>query len=162
MARLWCLRADGTLLWRCDIGGGDVALGDLDGDGLLEAVNLTNGRDGGRGVGPAIRCVSLATGERRWELPVSDHWLTGWPLMADVDGDGRLEAVLPHGSPSGYGRQAGGRAWGEVCIVGPEGALRQRLAFPDWVLCPLAFDWDGDGTAELIVPCGDGVVYVYR
>jgi outer membrane protein assembly factor BamB len=161
-ARLWCLRADGTLAWRCGTGGGDLAIGDVDGDGLPEAIHLTNGRDGGHGVMPAVRCVSLALGTVRWQTPIADHWLSGWPLLADLNGDGRLEAVLPHGSPSGYGRQPGGRAWGQVCIVAADGPILSILNYPDWVLCPLVFDWDGDDAAELIVPCGDGCIHTYE
>jgi len=161
MARLWCLRADGSLLWRRDFGGGDIAVGDLDGDGFPEAVGLTNGRDGGRGVEPAIRCMDLRTGAWRWQLPLQRHWLSGWPVLFDWDGDGQPEAILSQGNPSGYGKQAEQAAWGEVYVVKGDGRILQQFQYPDWPLASLVFDWDGDGTAELLVLCGDGKIYVY-
>lgn len=159
-SRLWCLTADGVLRWVADLGGGDITWGDFTGDGTLAAVAVTSGRDGGD-VSPGIRCVGLRDGRLRWELPLARHWLSGWSTAFDTDGDGVLDAVLPHGSPSGYGRQPGAGPWGEVLVVTGDGRLLQRLELPDWPVHALTCDWDADGADELLVACGDGRVYVY-
>lgn len=161
-SRLWCFRADGTLLWRCGLGGKEISIADFDGDGALEALCVTDARDGGKDAVPALRCVDLRQGTLRWSLPLPRFYLAGWPAAArDVDGDGLPEAILPHGNPGGYGRRAGESPWGEILIVRGDGTVLQTLSFPDFVLCPLWFDWDRDGETELLAPCADGTVAVY-
>jgi hypothetical protein len=82
-------------------------------------------------------------------------------MLFDVDGDGVPEAILPQGNPSGYGRREGEAPWGEVYVVKGDGRVWQCLRYPDWPLAPLSFDLEGDGAPELLIPCGDGKIYVY-
>jgi len=154
-SRLWCWSANGDALWRADFGGGEVSIADLDGDGALEAVGITNPRDGGQ-VSPAIICFDLRNGARRWERPVRRHWLQSWPAMARLDDSGQLRAIVGATNPSGYGRNEAEPPYTDLYVVDARGEVIWQQTFPDLVLCPIACDLDGDGKNELIVPCADG------
>jgi len=157
VSRLWCSGGDGNVLWRSDFGGGEAAIGDMDGDGALEAVGITNPRDGGD-VAPAIICFDLRNGARKWERPVRRHWLQSWPAMARLDASGRLCAIVGACNPSGYGHREGDPAYTDLYLLDGAGGILWTHTFPDWALCPLPCDIDGDGANELVVPCGDGRV----
>ena len=73
------------------------------------------------------------------------------PASADIDGDGREEAVFGIGNKLyAVGANRNGQA----------GEIRWTLEFPAPVGPPSIADVDGDGRAEIVVVCGDGHVYV--
>ncbi len=92
---LYVFDMDGELKSRIEPGFTGIAVGDMDGDGHLEGVGLTNTRDGGHNGHREIRCIDLATGTVQWTTPVERAYLdTNSPIMADINGDGKLEAVV--------------------------------------------------------------------
>ncbi len=159
-SRLWCWSAEGETLWRSDFGGAEVAIGDVDGDRALEAVGITNPRDGGE-VRPAIICFDLRDGSRKWERPVRRHWLQSWPAMARLDASGELRAIVGAANPSGYGRRKDEQPYTDLYVLDGRGELVWTQTLPELALCPVPGDIDGDGKNELIVPCADGRVFCF-
>lgn len=134
--------------------------GDLDGDGAPETLRLEHGE------------AAITQGaEAAWRSPAEWQVWQGW--LADLDGDGRLEAALlvwrafrpwPIDSYLPYGGRIAGHqtAAGKSChlaLIGwREGAYREMwvgsaLARP--LLAMLPADMDGDGRMELAVLEGE-------
>jgi hypothetical protein len=145
------VRADGSLAWWDALDRATTclhAVGDFTGSGRLEIVGL--GYDDG------IRCYDAAAGRVLWALPDP---AAGQPptetASADVDGDGRDEALFTAGTTL-------------YCIgaAGPpasaRGELRWKLALPATVGPPVVADVDGDGTATILLVGADGWVYAVR
>lgn len=161
----------GRLKAKIALGFTGIALGDLDGDGHLEGVGLTNARDGGpkspqlRLHQRAARCLDLATGEVKWTCPVPRAYLdTNSPLLADVNGDGQLEAVVGTGNPAGYGRLPDSEPWGDVYVLDGRGKILQRLSLPGW---PVNFAWgdvndDGLGELAIVINGAPGWLALYQ
>lgn len=143
---------DGTLMHQIPFGSTGVALGDIDGDGHLEGVGLSNTRDGGNNGRKQICCVDLITGEQDWSVEVPRAYLDcNSPVMADVDGDGALEAIVGTGNPSGYARLPNSEPWGDLYFVGASGEIKQHIALPGWPVNTAFCDIDDDGRGELLV-----------
>jgi outer membrane protein assembly factor BamB len=160
-SRLWCFRPDGEVLWKSEIGAKEIAVGDWDYDGRLEAATVTDMRDGGYEVAPELLCIDLTSGEPRWRVPIERGWLSNWPVLAHLDADDELEAVLGTMNPSGYGKLPDQDPYGDLYVVKADGSIMARMTFRDQVLCQIPCDVDHDGLNELIVPCGDGAIYAY-
>ncbi|OHB78173.1 MAG: hypothetical protein A2W31_17820 [Planctomycetes bacterium RBG_16_64_10] len=144
--------ASGQLLRKIEFGCTGIALGDLNGDGRVEGVGLTNTRDGGNSGRREIRCVDLVTGELRWATPAPRAYLdTNSPLVADVDGDGLPEVIVGTGNPSGYGRLPDSEPWGDLYVVRGDGAILERKQLPGWPVNLALCDLDPDGRGELVV-----------
>jgi hypothetical protein len=121
-----------------ETGGVRFAVGDIDGDGAPEAVAVTNYRDGGLWVRPEITCVSVADGRVRWRAPISRVWLGGDTIIADIDGDGPLEAIVSTFYPTGYMHVVGAAPWADVHVVRGDGEICFTDTFPDGIISPKA------------------------
>ncbi|MCP4640857.1 MAG: VCBS repeat-containing protein, partial [bacterium] len=130
-----------------------TGIGDLNGDGTIEAFGVVCHRDGGRRAREMshLRCVNLATGEVVWEVPVPRVGLPGAnALAADLNNDGKLEAIICDGNPVFYGHLPG-LDWGAVYVVSHDGQLLQTIELPTWARRLIMCDIDDDGKNELIV-----------
>jgi outer membrane protein assembly factor BamB len=135
------------------------AIGDGDGDRKLELL----GPGHSRGIGSReqeFRCYDAATGQLKWVLPLPGSCFgpnvqeypdsPTTPASADIDGDGRDEAVFGIGKTLyAVGTTQSGKA----------GEIRWTLEFPGPVGPPSIADVDGNGQAEIVVVCADGHVY---
>jgi outer membrane protein assembly factor BamB len=142
----------GKLKRKIELGFTGIAIGDMDRDGHLEGVGLTNTRDGGSNGCREIRCVDLATGQVKWRTSVGRAYLdTCSPLMADFEGAGRLHAVVGTGNPAGYARLPGSQPWGDLYVVDHAGRIAQHESLPGWPVNLALCDVDDDGRGELTV-----------
>jgi len=120
---------------------GPAALGDTDGDGQLE-IGLPGFKDG-------FRCLEAATGKVLWTVPRQDPSPPSNCVACDLNGDGREEFVYgdgPHLLTVGPGENGNGRVvW--------------QLTLPSRIAHIAVADVDGDGSAEVLCGCDDGVVY---
>lgn len=149
---LYVFDTGGNLKSKIELGFTGMAVGDMDGDGHLEGVGLTNTRDGGNNGQRAVRCIDLATGEVKWETPVERAYLdTNSPLMADLNGDGQLEAIVGTGNPSGYARLPNSEPWGDLYALDQDGRIVQHVALPGWPVNLAFCDIDHDQRSELTV-----------
>ena len=136
------------------------AIGDADGDG-----NSSCWHPGTAAGSALVSRSSIATTRRRGTssgycrfrgLALIPTWensptLRLHPASADIDGDGREEAIFGIGNKLyAVGANRNGQA----------GEIRWTLEFPAPVGPPSIADVDGDGRAEIVVVCGDGHVYV--
>ncbi len=151
--------------------------GDLDGDGRDEVVLLlpdglhayrARPRPDGRalfGLRPerVAACPSFLTRPDPEEVRKKD-------LLRDLDGDGRLDAIVPRqdGFSLLQGDGKGGFAAPVVLPAPPSAALNvgqarlsSQLFASYWFPNPNALDWDADGRRELVL-AREGVVEVYR
>ena len=142
------VRADGTLAWWDALDQGPSsypALGDFDGDGRMEAIN-----------GPyadGLRCYDAATGRVKWRMKPPLDGTPSSTASADINGDGRDEALLLY--------------WNALCCIGTTpagdgGALLWRVDVPDSAGPPCIADVTGDGTASILLQSMDGYVYCLR
>lgn len=103
---LYALNSDGTTLWsHCWAGGnGPASVGDLDGDGTLEAVFI--------GDSGFLSVFNGATGDPLWTFDATKFGISPGsapvaPTLADITGDGRLEVLFtsrhaPQDDPDKY------------------------------------------------------------
>lgn len=141
----------GKPLRKIELGCTGLAIGDMDGDGRLEGVGLTNTRDGGNNGRKAIRCVDLVSGDLKWSVDVERAYLdTNSPLMLDLLGNGTRHAVVGTGNPAGYARLRGSQPWGDLYVVDHRGKVAQHEPLPGWPVNLACCDLEGDGKAELI------------
>ena len=151
-----------------------LAVGDLDGDGVPEAVVLTDptaryphGILGDRIEAGGVTVVEarpfgLAV-KGRYAVPVRAVFEDLTPVLTDLDGDGRLEVLLAK-SYVDKGAAVAALAWDQGRLVplaeGPAFGLRHR-----WTHILGATDLDGDGAPEILTvdtPHIAGVLTAYH
>jgi outer membrane protein OmpA-like peptidoglycan-associated protein/outer membrane protein assembly factor BamB len=182
---------NGSVLWSRTIGKGEVigdfALGDINGDGRLECVFSTSGS--------RVVAVGVADGKdvwsRRLKIPfklnptlgdlrrMRTDVLAGEPILADVDGDGRLDVVIDIRGLNNYVYGLRGRDGRVLWSFGNRNLLVNSAANESAVVgvladanpstlssvsvpifsqpTPAIADFDGDGKAELIINDRDEV-----
>jgi len=145
---LWCgqyhhglTTLDAKLIWYHKGGASMAGLGDVDGDGKLE-LGFT-GWEHGKG----LRCLSAATGELKWELPLPDNPRV--PIYsADINSDGKDEFLFCVGTQLyavNGGADSGNIVW-QTQLPSAPGNL--ALA-----------DVDADGKIEILFIGRDSVLY---
>jgi len=139
---------DGTVIWalRCD---GPIrsvpAVGDIDCDGRTEVVVC--GDDAG------VYAIDGKSGELIWQSSHrgarSGAIVQSAPVLADLNGDGRLEIIT--GSASNY-----------ILVFGSDGSLLVRREFeaPSFNVPLAAGDLNGDGETEIVIASDNGALYV--
>lgn len=137
--------ADGTLLFSVTapdlraIGGAQVAIGDIDGDGRPEIV--TCGGDGGSTVGTLFAVDN--TGAFKWKAdPDQVKCGQAAPAIADLDGDGQVEVFVRYTVVDGA---TGALLGKEDCAV-----FTEPSAEHDPCDYTAAADLDGDGSLEIV------------
>lgn len=100
-----------------------VAGGDIDGDGIVELVTVTNG-----GVAKAFE----HDGTLKWTSPALGASIYSYPAIADMNGDGKPEVVV-------------GKS-----ILNNDGTLRATVKYGIGSLAAVVVDLDGDGNQELV------------
>lgn len=121
-----------------------AALGDLTGDGIAEIVAVTIGGDA------VLYALDGRTAEPipGWPLKLRERTVNASPLLADLDGDGRIDvlvAALSTGIES--------RAWLWAFGAGTEPLRGFPILIPDDEFgraTPAVTDLDGDGGLELL------------
>lgn len=116
-----------------------VGMVDVDGDGRMEA-GYEEARSGW------FVCRDLWSGVEKWRLKLDGQGY-GPAITADFDGDGKGEFLI-----------------GDYCIGTDnqgKGVIKWRTNLQNggW---PAIADLDGDGLGEIIVPCSDGTVRVFK
>jgi serine/threonine protein kinase len=140
--------------------GRPVQYADLDGDGAPEMLALGPSKAGYSE--PPLVAVSFATGQRLWAERVTGYHTPQaaipareWPLVEDLDGDGRAEVVIPDFGalpPRNFANYEGLRlldgATGQTRWTRP---MRPSTGWPDGLAHLIAGpDLDGDGTRDVV------------
>jgi len=141
------LRPDGSLVWHdaTDVSPNALpAIGDVDGDGKLEIVGV--------GYPDGVRCYDAATGQVKWTLAQFSPGTAAGTASADLDADGRSEALVTIGTTL-YCLGTGDSGQGE---------LRWQLGLPATVGSPTIADVAGNGEASILIQGADGYLYCVR
>jgi outer membrane protein assembly factor BamB len=146
--------------------------GNIDGDRSSELVFLEVIAGAGRGTAtPRLHVWSLEHGKDLWSEKLDARWpqmanwsvpAPHWPLLADLNGDGKSEIVVPTEQGNLQGRFGGRVPWGMVSVLaGDSGQTlwKRRLVTMDSQIdhCLAGPDIDGDGQSELYVVAVEGV-----
>ena len=150
------LQVDGKLAWSAaydEAGNCYPAIGDFDGNGRRDAL-FTGFSDG-------TRCYDTANGKVNWTLPIAQDRYVESVVSADLDGDGRDEAVFSlDDTLYCVGATTDGRA----------GEVRWKLSFPERISSPAIADvgeadekieasHQGVSKLSILVAAEDGYVY---
>ncbi len=130
------------------LGGVNVAVGDIDGDGVQEIITGT-----GNGGAPHVRVFDGATGTERFGFFPYEASFRGGVIVAaaDVTGDGRAEVVT--------GTGVGGGPRVQVIDAATKTAIADYFAYEDTFRGGVlvgAGDVNGDGRADVVTGTGVG------
>lgn len=133
----------GQLVWADESGKGlgPFAFGDVDGDGVWEAL--------GTGYSDGWRCCDTRTGAVEWRMPPVSGTLAGM-ASADLNGDGRCEILAMAGTVLYAIGIAAGQTTGQV--------LWQWNA-PEILGPPVVADLEGRGEASILAVGQSGMMY---
>ncbi len=169
----------------------EVAVGDVDGDGIPEVVMADF-------YASAMRALKGNTGATLWTTYTGSSYPSICPVLSDLNGDGNLEVVgisstdyvavfrgndgiqiwtrsitVSYGAPTAYDVNGDGTV--EVVVVSNDGwvyALRGTDGGTVWIRNvgsgdnnssrPAVGDVNGDGSPEVVVMSANGTVYVFR
>ena len=117
-------------------------LRDVDGDGVLDIVVVTND--------PGMAVVSGSTRTALWYRTFTLQSLSfSTPALLEVNGDGVLDVLY------------GGRAAQVEALSGVDGTSVQAYPSGDWAYTPSIADIDGDDRGEIFFSSDDGFVHAY-
>ena len=140
------VQTDGSLIWwdAVDISPKSLpAIGCFDGDGKLQAIGIGFPDN-------EVRCYDTASGKVKWRMPVPDQGYVTDTATADINSDGRDEAVFTIGRTL-------------YCVgTSPDGAtgvLLWKIDLPSSIGPPVIADAGGEGRASVLVAGSDGYVY---
>ncbi len=137
---------------------GPIRYADLDGDGAPEILAMGPGQAGNQ---QTLAAFATGTGQQLWSAPVTVKYenpfdqsmQADWPLVVDLDGDGRSEIVVPDSGPM----PPGDGYRGVRMLDGPSGRtrwvrpMRPESKGTDGLLQILdAPDLDHDGVRDLV------------
>jgi outer membrane protein assembly factor BamB len=133
----------GELVWSDESakGLGQFAFGDFDGDGALETI--------GTGFSDGWRCYDVRTGAIEWRMPAPVHGSVTGFASADINSDGRCEALATAGQVL-CAVYAGEKSAGNVLW---------RWDAPETLGPPIAADVEGSGEASVVVAGSSGTIY---
>ncbi|TNE91325.1 MAG: hypothetical protein EP330_05475 [Deltaproteobacteria bacterium] len=140
--------ARGALRSSCETGGfiSSPMFGDLDGDDVSELVAVD--------FCGTVHAAAL-DGTVRWTATSDIPYGTSNPLLADLDGDGRLDVVAAFESLNISFREQ--TAANPTSLIGAwrgtDGAPLWSHTTPGWIFAsPVSADLDGDGTEDVVLP----------
>ncbi len=145
-----------TLAWQTAVDPAEAAVADLDGDGIMEVIHLSN-REGDSNAATRFSGYIIYShdGVELRRIPLSPTYYSGYFTVADVDGDGSPDFV---NSSQGY-----------VQALRSDGRVLWVFALPSIPTVSTSvdtrsgkgnvqvYDLDGDGVAEVIVAGTDGL-----
>jgi outer membrane protein assembly factor BamB len=153
------IRLDGTLVWfdALDKSPGYLpSFGDFDGDGRADVVGV--------GYEDGVRCYDMASGQIKWRMQNPSDGFGDFgqkaqnpvkgSASADVDGDGRDEALIAVGRTL--------FCLGAPAAAGSEGEVRWSVELPAEVGPPTVVSLDKEGHLSILVVATDGYVYCLR
>lgn len=118
------------------------AVGSFSQNGRYSVIGWDNARN-------TVTCRDLEGGGLRWQLDLPGANSAQYYVTCDIDDDGREECLLcttEHLIAIAEKDGAGAELW--------------RLPLPAPCTQPVVADADGDGKAEILLPCSDGYLYV--
>jgi len=138
---LYCLRHDGTLKWRFDVGGSITTSGwtiaDVDGDGKLEIL-VSSDPTG------TLYCLN-PDGTLKWSYTTGGVLYGASPAVYDIDGDGLVEILF--GSTDDY-----------LYCLNADSTLKWRYnTGGDCMMSALLVDLDNDDRMEVMVGTEGGL-----
>ena len=134
---------------------GRPAVGDLDGDGMMEMIATTQNFDSVTGNLSSALEGWHADGTRMQNWPIeggiTNPYFTS-PILADLDGNGTLEIIA-----GGYDHKVYAWYYNGSPVPGWPVLTGDKVSTP-----PAAADIDGDGHSEILVASKDSRVYIWH